>query len=90
MNGKTIGATYPKRAKGLVKKGRAEYTDDHTIRLKFTHAPTVDTDTEESKMSKVIDFNAREFRFDDTCQSLDGSQVNAGIRAYVTLSFGNS
>ena len=41
-------------------------------------------------MSKVIDFNAREFRFDDTCQSLDGSQVNAGIRAYVTLSFGNS
>lgn len=90
MNGRIIGATYPKRAKGLVKKGRAEYTDDHTIRLRFTHEPTVDTDTEESKMSKVIDFNAREFRFDETCQSLDGNEVNAGMKVYVTMSFGNT
>ncbi|MBR5308393.1 MAG: hypothetical protein IKU43_06455 [Clostridia bacterium] len=32
-NGKEIGATYPKRAKGLVKKGRARFTDENTICL---------------------------------------------------------
>ncbi|MBQ4225133.1 MAG: hypothetical protein II664_02340, partial [Oscillospiraceae bacterium] len=90
VNGRVIGSTYPKRAKGLVKKGRAEYTDDHTIRLKFTHAPAVDIITEEQKMSKVIDFNAREFRFDETCRSSDGNAVNAGTRAFVTMSFGNA
>lgn len=89
MNGWIVGSTYPKRAKGLVKKGRAEYVDGQTIRLKFTHAPTVDTDTEKLKMSKVIEFNVREFRFDETCRSIDGSEVNAGMRAYVTMSFGN-
>ena len=41
-------------------------------------------------MSKVIDFNAREFRFDETCRSSDGNAVNAGTRAYVTMSFGNT
>ena len=41
-------------------------------------------------MSKVIDFNAREFRFDETCRSLDGDEVNAGMRAFVTMSFGNT
>ena len=90
MNGNTLGATYPKRAKGLVKNGRAEYTDDQTIRMKITHAPVGNNDTEDIKMSKVIDFNAREFRFDETCQSLDGNQVNAGTRAFVTMSFGNT
>ena len=90
VNGRIIGATFPKRAKGLVKNGRAEYAGDHCIRLKFTHAPTVDKNTEESKMSKVIEFNAREFRFDETCQSLDGNEVNAGMKVYVTMSFGNT
>ena len=31
--GIVIGATYPKRAAGLVKHGRAEYAGDCTIRL---------------------------------------------------------
>ena len=31
--GNHYGATYPKRAKGLVKQGRARFIDDHTIRL---------------------------------------------------------
>ena len=31
--GNEIGATYPKRAKGLVKKGRARYVDEDTICL---------------------------------------------------------
>ena len=41
-------------------------------------------------MSKVIEFNVREFRFDETCRSIDGSEVNAGMRAYVTMSFSNA
>ena len=90
VNGKIIGSTYPKRARGLVKNGRAEYAGDHTIRLKNTHVPAVNNITEEIKMSKVIDFNAREFRFDETCRSLDGDEVNAGMRAFVTMSFGNT
>ena len=32
-NGNIAGSTYPKRADGLVKKGRACYVNDFTIRL---------------------------------------------------------
>lgn len=32
-SGNVIGDTYPKRAKGLVKKGRALYVDETTICL---------------------------------------------------------
>ena len=78
-----IGSTYPKRAKGLVKNGRAEYADDQTIRLKFTRAPTAVDTTEEHKMSKVINFNAREFRLDETCTD------NVGERSYQTTSLGS-
>ena len=78
-----IGSTYPKRAKGLVKNDRAEYADDQTIRLKFTRAPTAVDTTEEHKMSKVINFNAREFRLDETCTD------NVGERSYQTTSLGS-
>lgn len=84
VNGRIIGSTYLKRAKGLVKNGRAEYADDHTIRLKFTHASTVDIKYGGiTKMSKVINFNARDFKLDTTCDS------NVGERVFVTTSFGN-
>ena len=66
INGKRIGATYPKRAKGLVKNGRAEYASDCekcTIRMLDTHKPTVDN-TEVNNMSKVIDFDPRDFKAD--------------------------
>lgn len=33
MHGNVCGATYPRRAKGLVKKGRARFADEHTICL---------------------------------------------------------
>lgn len=84
VNGKIIGSTYPKRAKGLVKNGRAEFADDQTIRLKLTHSPTADKNTEDKKMSKVIDFNAREFKFDQSCQS------NVGERLFMTTALGNA
>lgn len=84
--GRKIGETYSKRARGLVKNGRAEYVDDQTIRMKTTHDPAILidflNDMEERKMSKVINFNAREFKFDETCQG-----VNKGSRMFVTDMF---
>lgn len=80
-----IGLTYPKRARGLVKNGRAEYVSDDRIRLlKGAHAPSANNDTEDFKMSNIINFNAREFKFDETCQSTDGNPVNAGSRMFIS------
>lgn len=47
-NGTPIGRTYPRRAKGLVKKCRAEYASDDTIRL-YADCPMYN-DTEEHTM----------------------------------------
>lgn len=80
-----IGLTYPKRARGLIKNGRAEYVSDGRIRLlKGAHAPSANNDTEDFKMSNIINFNAREFKFDETCQSTDGEPVNAGSRMFIS------
>lgn len=78
--GNLIGTTYPKRAKGLVKNGRAEYISGCEIRLN-THAP-IASDTEDKIMSKVINFNAREFKFDKRCDN------NVGSRLFITDCFG--
>ena len=48
--GNEIGATYPKRAKGLVKKGRARFTDENKICL----ACPPDKYTEDIKMKNEI------------------------------------
>lgn len=81
-----IGLTYPKRARGLIKNGRAEYVSDDRIRLlKGAHAPSANNDTEDFKMSNVINFNAGEFKFDQNCQSMDGSPViHAGSRMFIS------
>ena len=80
-----IGLTYPKRARGLIKNGRAEYVSDDRIRLlKGAHAPSANNDTEDFKMSNIINFNAREFKFDETCTSMDGDPVNAGSRMFIS------
>ena len=88
--GNRIGATYPKRAKGLVKSGRAEYTDGCNIRLLDTHASSVGVQniTEDFHMSKIIEFDAREFHFDVECgtnAALNAYAVEgAGMRQHVT------
>lgn len=80
-----IGLTYPKRARGLIKNGRAEYVSDDRIRLlKGAKTPSANNETEDFKMSNVINFNAREFKFDEGCQSMDGTPVNAGSRMFLT------
>lgn len=79
--GNEVGRTYPKRARGLVKNGRAEYVDDCTIRLIATHVPTMINESimEDCNMSKIICFNAREFKFDKTCKG-----NNVGSRMFIT------
>lgn len=80
-----IGLTYPKRAKGLVKHGRAEFVADCKIRLLYDNADySAPINTEENIMSNVINFNAREFKFDKSCDK------NVGVRAFITTSFGNT
>lgn len=80
-----IGLTYPKRARGLVKHGRAELVADCKIRLLYNNADySAPINTEENIMSNVINFNTREFKFDKTCAG------NVGFRAFVTTSFGNT
>ena len=87
-SGNVIGETYPKRAKGLVKKGRAEYVNDFTIKMPDTHVPTVAHDndnTEVRYMSKVIGFEARGFQIDPTCKG-----NNIANRMFVTDALGNN
>lgn len=81
VNGNQISLTYPKRAKGLVKKNRAEYVSENTIRLLHCDAPDVfpHNDTEETEMSNVINFNAREFKLDESCKH------NVGTKAFMTV-----
>lgn len=75
--GNQIGTTYPKRAKGLVKNGRAEYANDCEIRLLITHAPAVTSidNTEDLNMSKIINFNAKDFHFDASCENNVGARM---------------
>lgn len=78
--GQMIGLTYPKRAKGLVKNGRAEYVNDCTIRILHTSDTTViEDDTGGIDMSQIVDFNARDYKFDKSCTG-----VNVGSRTFVT------
>ncbi|MDE7295380.1 MAG: hypothetical protein K2N72_13230 [Oscillospiraceae bacterium] len=66
-DGKEIGRTYPKRAKGLVKKSRAVFVTDNTIRL--NGCPTCDN-TEDNMMDN-ININTEKTR-----ESLEAGSVN--------------
>ena len=66
-NGTYVGTTYPKRAKGLVKNGRALFVDDCTIRLSGKTEPSDDTLIQsEVKQMNYIYFNPREWSLEQT------------------------
>ena len=66
-NGTYVGTTYPKRAKGLVKNGRALFVDDCTIRLSGETEPSDDTlNQSEVKQMNYIYFNPREWSLEQT------------------------
>ncbi|MGN0688447.1 MAG: hypothetical protein ACI4KA_10110 [Oscillospiraceae bacterium] len=86
--GNQIGFTYPKRARGLVKKGRAQYVNDCDIRLIVSDVTTF---TEENTMmdnnnTNITDsaaysepvnklyFDAREWSFNKDCKNNVGSR----------------
>lgn len=61
-NGTVIGYTYPKRAKGLVKKCRAEFVSDQVIRL-YKHCPTYENmEDREMDHTNFITINPKEWR----------------------------
>ena len=66
-----IGTTYPKRAKGMIKNGRAEFIDDSTIRLLDPCPADI---LEDNRMENYIFFNAREWKFNLNCTSNQGSR----------------
>ena len=72
--GKNIGTTYPKRARGLVKNGRALYVDDCTIRLSARAEPS-DIKSEGKQMNYLF-FNPREWYCSDMAKQNIFSQAN--------------
>ena len=56
-NGVQIGSTYPRRAAGLIKKGRAQFVNDFDIRL---YASDVSEITEEIKMDNNTNITVQE------------------------------
>lgn len=76
-NGKYIGTTYPKRAKGLVKSGRALFVDDCTIRMSTKKEPS-EYKSEVNQM-KHIYFNPREWSLEQSQNDnnyFNGMQMN--------------
>ena len=62
--GNIIGTTYPKRASGLIKNGRAIFVDDCTIRLSGKPEPSDTYNTSEVNQMNYIFFNPRNWSFD--------------------------
>lgn len=54
QDGEPAGLTYPRRAAGLVKKGRARYVNDNTIRLRNANSVSDASNTEDIKMDNNI------------------------------------
>ena len=89
QGGENIGLTYPKRAAGLVKKGRARFVNDNTIRLmdvsdvthtediKMDNINTLTENKNESHVNRLL-FNAREWSFNKDCQ-----KSNVGNRSFM-------
>ena len=65
--GMEIGHTYPKRAKGLVKKCRAEFVSDREIRL-CRQCPTYEN-MEDKEVDKIHYIRSEERRVGKECGS---------------------
>ena len=93
QDGEFSGLTYPRRAQGLVKKGRARYVNDNTIRLNGVSDAVI---TEDIKMDNIntlneikntpeqqeqpvnrLYFNARDWSFNKDCKN------NVGNRSFM-------
>ena len=76
LNGNVTGTTYPKRAKGLIKSGRAIEVDEQTIRLVASvYTDAFSDDMEDYTMADVIEFKARGFKLVEDCTSNKGTRL---------------
>ncbi|MCR4585938.1 MAG: hypothetical protein K5686_09475 [Lachnospiraceae bacterium] len=76
INGNITGTTYPKRAKGLIKSGRAVEVDEQTIRLvSSVYTDAFSDDTEVFTMADIIEFKARGFKLVEDCTSNKGTRL---------------
>ncbi len=84
--GNIIGTTYPKRARGLVKNGRAIFVDDCTIRLSGKPEPSDTYNTSEVNQMNYIFFNPRNWSFDQV-QNNNQNSFSYGRNNGVSQSF---
>lgn len=80
-SGNFIGTTYPKRARGLIKNGRALSVDDCTIRLS-AGAGSSDHKSEGNHM-KYIFFNPREWSGDAAKQNIFSVEKTSAERTFI-------
>lgn len=75
-NGTYVGTTYPKRAKGLIRNGRALFVDDCTIRL-FAKAEPSGENSNQSEVEQMnyIYFNPRKWSWKQTLDSNTQSSI---------------
>lgn len=83
--GKFIGTTYPKRARGLVRNGRARYVDDCTIRLSARAGPS-DIKSEVKQMNYIF-FRPREWHSSESARQNIFSESNASVERSFTSGF---
>lgn len=90
-DGEEIGATYPKRARGLVKKGRAQFVNGCDIRLNVSDVKNITEETEMDNNTNInlakeqtaaepvnrLYFDAREWSFNKECTD------NVGNRSFM-------
>ncbi len=79
VQGNIIGTTYPRRASGLIKNGRAIFVDDCTIRLSRKPEPSDTYNTSEVNQMNYILFNPRNWSFE---QTQNNTQNNFGFSGY--------
>ena len=73
VNGRAVGKTYPKRAKGLVKKGRAEALTENVIRLRDIRPHDI---TEENSMDNNLNKGISENTLSNNINA-DNTAVNS-------------
>lgn len=87
-DGETVGFTYPKRARGLVKKGRAQFVNDFEIRMNVSdendiseeHTMEFDNNNTVQNAQPPVTrlyFSAREWGFNKDCPN------NVGCRSFM-------
>lgn len=82
-DGNEVGRTYPKRARGLVKKGRARFVNDTHIRLnasepvKYSEVNKMDQYTTINQESEAVRlyFNPRTWKFNKDCPKNVGNRM---------------